>query len=75
MKVGTSKRGGKQWQTTPKELAHDTAYHSHTSCLAGLWFLPKLAQGLNTSNNNNKGEMASKETFQNDDTKKKKYSC
>jgi len=32
-------------------------YQSHTSCLTGPWFLPKLAQGLNTTttttNNNN----------------------
>jgi len=37
----------------PKELAHDAAYQSHTGHLTGLWFLPKLAQGLNTNNNNN----------------------
>jgi hypothetical protein len=27
-------------------------YQSHTGRLTGLWFLPKLAQGLNTNNNN-----------------------
>jgi hypothetical protein len=27
------------------------AYQSHTSRLTVLWFLPKLAQGLNTNNN------------------------
>jgi hypothetical protein len=42
--------GEKQWQTTPKKLAKDAAYQSHTGRLTGLWFLPKLAQGLNTNN-------------------------
>jgi len=50
-KVGTSKSGGKQWQTTPKNLAQDAAYQSHTSRLNELWSLPKPAQGLNTYNN------------------------
>jgi hypothetical protein len=44
------KCGGKQWQTTPKKLAKDAAYQSHTGRLTGLWFLSKLAQGLNTNN-------------------------
>jgi hypothetical protein len=35
----------------PKELAQDAAYQSHTGHLTGLWFLPKLAQGLNTNTN------------------------
>ena len=35
----------------PQELAQDGAYRSHTDRLTGLWFLPKLAQGLNTNNN------------------------
>jgi hypothetical protein len=26
-------------------------YQSHTGRLTGLWFLPKLAQGLNNNNN------------------------
>jgi hypothetical protein len=30
----------------PGELAQDAAYQSQI----GLWFLPKLAQGLNTNN-------------------------
>jgi hypothetical protein len=34
--------------------AQDAAYQSHTGRLTGLWFLPKLAQGLNTNNNNKK---------------------
>jgi hypothetical protein len=34
----------------PQKLAQDAAYQSHTSCLTGLWFLPKLAQGLDTNN-------------------------
>ena len=33
----------------PEELAQDAAYQSHTVRLTGLWFLPKLAQGLNTT--------------------------
>jgi len=33
----------------PKGLAHDAAYRSHTGCLTGLWFLSKLALGLNTN--------------------------
>jgi hypothetical protein len=37
----------------PYELAQDAAYQSHTGRLTGLCFLPKLAQGLNTNNNNN----------------------
>jgi len=37
----------------PLELAQDAAYQSHTGRLTGLWFLPKLAQGLNNNNNNN----------------------
>ena len=37
----------------PYELAQDAAYQSHTGCLTGLWFLPKLAQGLNTTTTNN----------------------
>ena len=37
----------------PEELAQDAAYQSHTSRLTRLWFLPKIAQGLNNNNNNN----------------------
>jgi len=33
----------------PKKLAQDAAYQSHNGCLTGLWFLPKLALGLNTN--------------------------
>jgi hypothetical protein len=32
------------------ELAQDAAYESHTDRLTGLWFLPKLAQRLNSNN-------------------------
>ena len=39
--------------TYPQEVAQDAAYQSHTNRLTGLWFLPKLAQGLNNNNNNN----------------------
>jgi hypothetical protein len=45
-------KGGKQLQTTPKKLAQDAAYQSHTGHLTGLWFLSKLAQGLHTNYNN-----------------------
>jgi hypothetical protein len=41
--------GGKQWQTTPKNLPR----MQHTICLTELWSLPRPAQGLNTYNNNN----------------------
>ena len=34
----------------PKELAQDAAYQSHTGRLTELWFLPKMALGLNTTN-------------------------
>ena len=34
----------------PYELVQDAAYQSHTGPLTRLWFVPKLAQGLNTSN-------------------------
>jgi hypothetical protein len=42
---------GKAMVNYPYELAQDAAYQSHTGRLTGLWFLPKLAQGLNTNNN------------------------
>ena len=32
-----------------QKLAKDAAYQSHTGRLTGLWFLPKLALGLNTN--------------------------
>jgi len=32
----------------PYELAQGSPYQSHTGRLTGLWFLPKLALGLNT---------------------------
>jgi protoheme ferro-lyase len=44
---------GEKWQTTPKKLAQDAEYQSHTGRLTWLWFLPKLAQDLNNNNNNN----------------------
>jgi len=37
----------------PFELAQDAAYQSPTSCLTGLWFLPTLSQGLNTTTTTN----------------------
>jgi hypothetical protein len=45
--VGTSKRGGRQWQTTPKNLPG----MQRTRAIPVAWFLPKLALGLNTTNN------------------------
>ena len=48
-KVGTSKGGGKQWQTTPKELAQDAVCQSHTGHMTGLWFLPARHLRLNTN--------------------------
>jgi hypothetical protein len=43
---------GKAMANYPLKLAQDTAYQSHAGRLTGLWFLPKLAQGLKTNNNN-----------------------
>jgi hypothetical protein len=51
-----SKCGGKQWQTTPKNLDRMQRTRYHTGRLTGLWFLPRLAQRPNTTtttNNNN----------------------
>jgi len=47
-KVGTSKGGGKQWQTTLK-LAQDAVCQSHTGHMTGLWFLPTRPLRLNTN--------------------------
>ena len=47
--MGTSKGGEKQWQPTPKKLPRMQGGQSHTGRLTGLWFLPKLAFGLNTN--------------------------
>jgi len=46
--VGTSKGGGKQWQTTPQELAQDAMCQSHTGHMTRLWFLPTRPLRLNT---------------------------
>jgi hypothetical protein len=51
--VGTSKCRRKQWKNTPKNLHRMQRARSHTGRLSGLWFLPKLAQGLNTTINTN----------------------
>jgi hypothetical protein len=48
-KVGTSKGGGKQWQTTSQELAQDVVFQSHTGQMTGLWFLPTRPLRLNTN--------------------------
>ena len=40
---------GKQWQTTPQELAQDAVGHSHTGHMTGLWFLPARPLRLNTN--------------------------
>ena len=49
VKVGTSKGGGKQWQTTPKNLPRMQCAKSHISSITGLWFLPARPLGLNTN--------------------------
>ena len=41
--------GGKQWQTTPQELAQDAVCQSHTGHMTGLWFLPARPLRLNTN--------------------------
>jgi hypothetical protein len=44
---------GKAMANYPYGLAQDAAYQSRMGRLTGLWFLPKLAQGPNTTTNNN----------------------
>src|SRR5215469_17643545 len=44
--VPTSKRGGRQWQTTPKNLPCMQRSRSHISRLTGLWSLPDQPQWL-----------------------------
>jgi len=51
--VGTSKRWGNQWQTTPKNLLRMQRTIAITSRLTELWSLPRPTQGLNTYSNNN----------------------
>ena len=48
-KVGTSKGGGKQWQTTPKNVPQDAVCQSHTVHRTGLWFLPTRSLRLNSN--------------------------
>jgi len=48
-KVWTSKGGGKQWQTTPQELAQDAVCQSHNDHMTGLWFLPTRPLRLNSN--------------------------
>ena len=48
-KVGTSKGGGKQWQTTPKNLPRNAVCQSHNGHMTGLWFLPTRPLRLNTN--------------------------
>ena len=48
-KVGTSKGGGKQWQTTPKNLPRMQRAKSHIGSITGLWFLPDRPLELNTN--------------------------
>jgi len=50
-KSGNVQTRGKAMANYPYELSQDAAYQSHTGRLIGIWFLPKLAQGLNTNNN------------------------
>jgi len=46
-KVGTSKRRGKQWQTTTKNLPRMQCAKSHIGSTTGLWFLPDRLLRLN----------------------------
>jgi len=48
-KVGTSKGGGKQWQTTPNNLPRMQCAKSHIGSITGLWLLPDRPLGLNTN--------------------------
>jgi len=48
-KVGTSKGGEKQWQTTPKNLPRMQCAKSHIGSITGLWLLPDRPLGLNTN--------------------------
>ena len=48
-KVGTSKGGGKQWQTTPKNLPRMQCAKSHIGSITRLWLLPDQPLGLNTN--------------------------
>jgi len=48
-KVGASKGGGKQWQTTPKNLPRMQCAKSHIGSITGLWLLPERLLGLNTN--------------------------
>jgi len=48
-KVGTSKGGGKQWQTTPKNLPRMQCAKSHIGPMTRLWFLQDRPLGLNTN--------------------------
>ena len=41
--------GGKQWQTTPQELAQDAVCQNHTGHMTGLWFLPTRPLRLNAN--------------------------
>jgi len=44
-----SKGGGKQWQTTPKNLPRMQCAKSHIGSITGLWFLPDQPLGLNAN--------------------------
>jgi len=48
-KVGKSKGGGKQWQTTPKNLPRMQCAKSHIGSITGLWLLLDQPLGLNTN--------------------------
>jgi len=48
-KVGTSKGGGKQWQTTPKNFPRMQCAKSHIVSIIWLWLLPDRPLGLNTN--------------------------
>jgi len=48
-KVGTSKGGGKQRQTTPKNMPRMQCAKSHIGSITRLWLLPDRPLGLNTN--------------------------
>ena len=52
VKVGTSKGGGKQWQTTPKNLPRMQCAKSRIGSITGLWLLPDRPLGLNNNGMN-----------------------
>ena len=67
--MGTSKGGGKQWQTTPKNLPRMQCAKSHIGSITGLWFLPDRPLGLNTN------EYIEEEEIEDRITSARSYKC